>query len=46
VSVLNKIGHSGSNAADLANFYRSSDFKKYSKAIGTFFAYAATCPSS
>jgi hypothetical protein len=46
VSVLKKIGHSGANAADLANFYRSSDFKKYGKAIGTFFAYVATCPSS
>ena len=45
VSVLNKIGHSGSNAADLANFYKSNDFKKYTKAVGTFFAYATTCAS-
>ena len=33
-------------AGDLANFYRSGDFKKYAKAVGTFFAYASTCTSS
>ena len=47
VSVLNKISDiSPSNAGDLAKFYTSADFRKYGKAIGTFFAYGATCPSS
>ncbi len=47
VSVLRTIAHiSPSDAGDLANFYRSGDFKKYGKAVGTFFAYASTCTSS
>jgi hypothetical protein len=47
VSVLNKIADiSPSDAGDLAKFYTSADFKKYGKAVGTFFAYAATCTSS
>ena len=45
--VLSSIAHiRPSDAGDLANFYRSGDFKKYSKAVGTFFAYASTCTSS
>jgi len=44
VSVLNKIAEiNPSNASDAAKFYRSSDFKKYGKAVGTFFAFGATC---
>ena len=45
--VLSTIAHiRPSDAGDLANFYRSGDFKKYGKAVGTFFAYASTCTSS
>jgi hypothetical protein len=44
VSVLNSIADiSPSNAGDLAKFYSSADFRKYGKAIGTFFAYGSTC---
>jgi hypothetical protein len=47
VGVLNKIAHiSPSDAGDLASFYRSADFRKYGKAIGTFFAYGSTCATS
>jgi hypothetical protein len=47
VGVLNKIARiSPSDAGDLANFYRSADFRKYGKAVGTFFAYASTCTTS
>jgi hypothetical protein len=47
VSVLNKIADiSPTNSGDLAKFYTSADFKKYGKAIGTFFSYAATCTST
>ncbi|MFI5372467.1 MAG: hypothetical protein ACHQ52_12985 [Candidatus Eisenbacteria bacterium] len=46
-SVLGKIATiKPSNAKDLANFYSSSDFKAYGKAVTTFFAYAATCTGS
>jgi hypothetical protein len=44
VSVLNSIADiSPSDAGDLAKFYTSADFRKYGKAIGTFFAYGSTC---
>ncbi len=47
VSVLNRLGDiSANSAADLGKFYTSSDFKKYGKSIGTFFAYGATCTST
>jgi len=47
VGVLNKIADiSPSDASDLADFYKSGDFRKYGKAIGTFFAYASTCAKS
>jgi hypothetical protein len=47
VGVLSKIAHTNSSdAADLADFYQSKDFRKYGTAIGTFFSYASTCTSS
>jgi hypothetical protein len=47
VGVLGKIARiSPSNAGDLASFYKSSDFRKYGKAVGTFFVFASTCPTS
>jgi hypothetical protein len=45
-SVLSTIAKiNPSNASDLGKFYTSADFKKYGKAIGTFFAFAARCAS-
>ena len=47
VGVLNKVAKiSPSNSADLSKFYTSADFKKYGKAVGTFFAFAAKCATS
>jgi hypothetical protein len=44
VGVLSKIAKiSPTNAADLGKFYTSADFKKYGKAVGTFFAFSAKC---
>ncbi|MDQ1429478.1 MAG: hypothetical protein QOF40_80 [Actinomycetota bacterium] len=47
VAVLSKIAKiSPTNAGDLGKFYASADFRKYGKAIGTFFGYAATCSTN
>ncbi len=44
VSVLSKLGNiTAGNAADLGKFYTSADFRKYGKAIGTFFKYTSAC---
>src|SRR5882757_2770627 len=44
VGVLGTIAKiSPSNAADLGKFYTSADFKKYGKAVGTFFKFASNC---
>ena len=45
--VLGRIAKiSPSNAADLGKFYSSADFKKYGKAIATFFTFASQCTTS
>jgi len=43
LSVLGKLkGITSGNAGDLANFFRSGDYKSYSKAVVTFFTTAET----
>jgi hypothetical protein len=43
-SVLSKVAKiKPSNVADLANLYKTSDYKAYGKAIVTFFTYGASC---
>ena len=46
-SALSKLARvSARNPSDVANFFKSTDFEKYGKAIGTFYAYGERCPAA